>query len=251
MEITINVPTTLSEINLKKYQLYLSTEENSNDDEFVAQKMIEIFCDITLKDIVKIKLKSRDELIAHFSELFQSTPKFQTRFTIGDTEFGFIPELEEISLGEYIDIENNMKSWQTFHKAMAVMYRPIKIRKGDKYDIVDYKPNPDSQELMKYAPLDVCLAASVFFWNLGNALLPAILNYIQSEMKKNPETLRTFQKQLNLPNNGDGINQFMHSLKETWQDSMKLPSSDLLNASRFLHSSIKKTKLKEDNLKDN
>lgn len=247
MEISINVPTSLSEISLKKYQSFIAMEENSNDDEFVAQKMIEIFCDITLKDIVKIKLKSRDELITHFSELFQTKPKFQHRFKLGDVEYGFIPELEEISLGEYIDLESNMNDWPSFHKAMAVMYRPITISRGDKYDIEEYNPTPEKQELMKYAPIDVCLAASLFFWNLGNALFPATLNYMQNEMTKNPKAMRTFQKQLNLPNDGDGISQYMHSLKETFLNSMRLPSYDLLNASRFLPSKRKKAKLSDVN----
>ena len=58
MEIDLNVPTSLSEISLKRYQTYVAMQENSNDDEFVAQKMIEIFCDVTLKDICTKKLQS-------------------------------------------------------------------------------------------------------------------------------------------------------------------------------------------------
>ena len=251
MELKLNVPTSLNEISLKRYQSFISMQEKSNDDEFIAQKMIEIFCDITLKDIVKIKLSSLNELVGHFTELFAEKPKFTTTFKIGDTEFGFIPELEEITFGEYVDLESSLGSWQTFHKAMAVMYRPIKKRIGNKYDIQDYNPNPDMQELMKYAPMDVCISASLFFWTLGNELLQVTLNYLEKEIKKNPEVLKTFQKQLNLQNNGDGINHYMQSLKETLQDSMKLPSSDLLNASRFSRLKSKKAKLKNDNLTDN
>lgn len=247
MELSINVPTSLNEISLKKYQAYIAMQENSNDDEFVAQKMIEIFCDVTLKDIVKIKLTSLNELVGHFAALFQTQPKFQTTFKIGDTEFGFIPELEEITFGEYVDLEASMNSWQTFHKAMAVMYRPIKRRIGEKYDIQEYNPNPDMQELMKYAPLDVCLSASLFFWTLGNELFPAILTYMEKEMKTNPEAMKILAKRLNLPNGGDGINRFMHSLKETWVNSMTLPNSDLLNASRFSHLKRRKLKLKNAN----
>jgi len=46
---------------------------------------------------------------------------------------------------------------------MAVRFRPIKEKHGDKYSIVDYEPNEDMQELMKFAPLDVAISASVFF----------------------------------------------------------------------------------------
>jgi hypothetical protein len=251
MELQINVPTSLKEISLKRYQSFIAMQEKSNDEEFIAQKMIEIFCDITLKDIVKIKLTSLNELIGHFTALFAEQPKFQSTFKIKNMEFGFIPELEEITFGEYVDLDSSLNNWQTFHKAMAVLYRPIKRRIGEKYEIEDYNPNPDMQDLMRFAPLDVCIAASLFFWNLEKELVPATLNYLEAEIRKNPEALMTFQKQLNLQNNGDGINQFMHLLREMWEDSTRLPNYDLLNASRFSRLKNKKAKLKKDNLKDN
>lgn len=251
MELQINVPTSLNEISLKSYQAFIAMQEKSNYEEFIAQKMIEIFCDITLKDIVKIKLTSLNELIGHFTNLFAEKPKFQPTFKIKNIEFGFIPELEEITFGEYVDLDSSLNNWQTFHKAMAVLYRPIKRRIGEKYEIEDYNPNPDMQDLMRFAPLDVCIAASLFFWNLEKELLPVTLNYLEKEIKKNPEALTTFQKQLNLQNSGDGINQFMHLLREMLEDSTRLPNYDLLNASRFSHLKNKKQRLKKDNLKDN
>jgi hypothetical protein len=250
MDLKINVPTDLSEITLKRYQAYIDMQEKSNDEEFVAQKMIEIFCDIQLKDIVKIKLTSLQELVVHFIKLFDTKPKFKPTFKIKDMEFGFIPELEEITFAEYVDLESTLSSWSTFHRAMAKLYRPITKKQGNKYQIAEYDPKPEIEELMKNAPLDVCIAASLFFWNLGNELMPAILNYLEKEIKKNPETLTILAKQLNLQSNGDGIKAYMHSLKETLQSSMRLPNLDLLNASHFSLLNSRKTKLKKDNLKE-
>ena len=252
MKLEINVPSSLSEIPLKHYQDFLKVQADSNDEEFVAQKMIEIFCGISLKDVVKMKLTSLNELIAHFTQLFSEKPKFQNRFKItseeGEIEFGFIPELEQISFGEYVDLESHLTNWETYHKAMAVMYRPIIKTRKDKYDILPYEPNKDFQDLMKFAPLDVVIASSVFFWNLGNELLQATLSYLENEMKKNKNLSATFQKQLNLQNDGDGINQYMLSLKETLQNSMKLPDTNLLNVLPISSLKSKKTILKEDNL---
>jgi len=251
MEIQINVPTSLNEIPLKHYVDFLKVQESSNDEEFVAQKMIEIFCGIRLVDVAKIKLTSLNEMVVHFTELFNQKPKFQQTFKIGDIEFGFIPNLEDISFGEYVDLENNLQSWDSFNKAMAVMYRPIKTRIKDKYDIQEYSGTKEYQDLMQFAPLDVCIAASVFFYNLSNELLAATLNYLQKQIKKDPNLSTTLVKQLNLPSNGDGISQYMDSLKETLQSSMKLPSSDYLNVSRILRSNTKKTKLKKESLNAN
>jgi len=252
MKLEINVPSSLSEIPLKHYQDFLKVQADSNDEEFVAQKMIEIFCGITIKDVVKMKLTSLNELITHFMKLFSDKPKFQNRFKIkaeeGEIEFGFIPELEEISFGEYVDLESHITNWETYHKAMAVMYRPIIKTRKDKYDILPYEPNKDFQELMKFAPLDVVIASSVFFWTLGNELLQATLNYLEKEMKKNKTLSTTFQKQLNLQNDGDGINQYMLSLKENLQSSMTLPITDLLNVSHISSLKSKKTISNADNL---
>ena len=207
MEVQINVPSTLKEIPLKHYQDFLRVQRDSTDEEFVAQKMVEIFCGIRLIEVAKIKLTSLNELIAHFTQLFNQVPKFTPKFMIGDIEFGFIPELEEITFGEYVDLDSHLQSWDKFHKAMAVLYRPIKTRSGDKYEIAEYNPNKDMEELMQYAPLDVCIAASVFFWTLESDLLQATLNYLETEMKKEKSLSQTLAKQLNLANDGDGISQ--------------------------------------------
>jgi hypothetical protein len=251
MEVQINVPSTLNEIPLKHYQDFLNVQKNSSDEEFVAQKMVEIFCGIRLIEVAKIKLTSLNELIAHFTTLFSQVPKFQPTFKIGDIEFGFIPELEEISFGEYVDLDSHLQSWDNFHKAMSVLYRPIKTRKGDKYDIKDYDPNIDMQELMKFAPLDICIAASVFFWTLESDLLQATLNYLETEIAKEKNLSLTLAKQLNLPKDGDGIKAFMQSLKETSLSLTKSPNQDLLGVLPISPSRSKKTKLNTDNSKDN
>jgi hypothetical protein len=250
MEIQVKVPTSLNEIPLKHYVDFLNVQKGSNDEEFIAQKMIEIFCGIRLAEVAKIKLTSLNEMVRHFTNLFDTKPKFQQRFTIGDIEFGFIPNLEDISFGEYVDLENYLQSWETYNKAMAVMYRPIKTRKGDKYEIHEYTASKDHQELMQFAPLDVCIAASVFFYSLGNELLTATLNYLERQMKTNPNLSETIANQLSLPNNGDGISQYMHSLKEMLQSSMRLPHLNLLNVSPISPLKSKKTKLNNDNSKN-
>ena len=250
MDIQINVPTTLNEIPLKHYQDFLKVQQDSTDEEFIAQKMVEIFCGIKLHEVAKIKLTSLNELIHHFTSLFAEKPKFTPKFKIGDIEFGFIPELEEITFGEYVDLESHLQSWDNFHKAMAVLYRPIKTRRLEKYDIVEYNPTPEMDDLIKYAPLDVCIAASVFFWTLESELLQATLNYLETEITKEQSLSLTLAKQLNLASGGDGIKAFMLSLKETLQSLTSSQNQDLLNVLPILPLRSKKTKLKEDNLKE-
>ena len=182
MKLELLIPTSLSEIPLKHYQEFRKVAENSNDEEFISEKMIELFCGIELKDVIKIKASDISEMVQHFNKLFSGKQNFKHRFKIGDLEFGFVTDLENISWGEYIDIERNLTSWDTMHKAMAAMYRPITKRKGEKYEIEEYNGTSTYAEVMKYAPLDVVFGASVFFWSLGSELLTALMDYLEREM---------------------------------------------------------------------
>ena len=170
MKLDILLPTNLSEIPLSRYQEFIAMKEKSNDEEFIAQKMIQIFCGMKLGEVAKIKMKHLNELIAHFTKVFSEKPQLIRKFKIKDIEFGFIPKFDDISFGEYVDLENYMKDWKTYHKALSVMYRPIKNTNKDKYEIVDYEPNEDMQDLMKFAPLDVAISSSFFFVKFRNRI---------------------------------------------------------------------------------
>jgi hypothetical protein len=229
MKLELTIPTDLNEITLGQYQQFIKVKEATTDNEMLAEKMIQIFCGIELKEVVNIKFTEVQKLVEHFNKLFSETPKFTPTFKIKDMEFGFIPDLENISFGEYVDLEENLKSWETYHKAMAVMYRPIKMKRKDGHEIYKYTGTAEFSDLMKFAPLGVVLSSSVFFWNLGSELLQSTIHYLEQEITKNPKILEILAKQHNFKNNGVGINQFMHSLKEMSANLTELPKWDYLN----------------------
>ena len=71
------------------------------------------------------------------------------------------------------------------HKAMAVLFRPIKQKQRDKYLIEDYEGSHKYSESMKEMPLDVVMGAMVFFYNLTNVLLKSIPSYLEKEARRN------------------------------------------------------------------
>ena len=226
MKTEIVIPTSLSEIPLKSYQEFMKVVEKSNDEEFIGQKTIEIFCGLKMKDVVKVKWSDVKSLTLHLNEIFKAKPKFQATFKINDTEFGFIPNLEDMTFGEYIDLESNISSVETFHKAMAVMYRPITKKVKDRYEIFEYTGTDEFSDVMKFAPLNVVLGATVFFSTLGSDLVQHTLTSLETEIKKNPKIM-TLAKERNLINDGDGTIQSMRFLRETLQSLMTLPSWEL------------------------
>ena len=247
MKLDILLPTNLSEIPLSRYQEFIAMKEKSNDEEFIAQKMIQIFCGMKLGEVAKIKMKHLNELIAHFTKVFSEKPQLIRKFKIKDIEFGFIPKFDDISFGEYVDLENYMKDWKTYHKALSVMYRPIKNTNKDKYEIVDYEPNEDMQDLMKFAPLDVAISSSFFLSSLGIELLKATQTYLKKELKTMTDSTN-LAKDTNLAKTGVGMEVSMDWLTETLQSLMKSQATDLLNVSRILPSKSKNTKSKPEKL---
>jgi hypothetical protein len=249
MKLDLTVPESIAEIPLLNYQKFLKVQQNSNDEEFIAQKMIEIFCGIDLKDVATIKVKDMNNLVEHFNTIFSVKPKFYQTFKLKEMEFGFIPNLEEISWGEYIDLEHHLNDWEGFHKAMAVMYRPITKKSKDKYEIAPYTAGEEYHELMKYMPMEIAISARVFFYHLGNELLNSTLSYLEGQMirMKSRKGRRISQRGDNLLSNGDGILAYMQSLKEISLSLMKLPDTDYINVSPTLPSKSRKQKLNKEN----
>lgn len=230
MKIELTIPTSLDEIPLMHYQKFMEVSKNSNDDEFTAQKMIQIFCGIELKEVVKIAFNDMVDLVNHFNKLFSEIPKLKPTFKIKDLELGMIPNFDKITWEEYIELESQFKDFDTFHKAMAVLYRPvIEKNKKNQYLIAPFNNVEEFSDLMKYTPLSVVLSSHVFFLNLERELLEATLNYLEIQMKKlNKSNRMILAKKINLANNGDGINQFMQSQRETLQDLMKSSEPNFL-----------------------
>ena len=222
MKVEINVPDSLNEITLSQYQRFekLNTEENQGST-FLLQKMVEIFCNLDLKDVAEIKYKSVQEIAVHLNKVFDTKHTLIPTFELGGVEYGFIPVLDDMTLGEYIDLDENLGDWSNMHKAMSVLYRPIKFKKGHKYNIEPYN---GMNERLKQMPLDVVFSAMVFFYNLNNELVGTILNYLQKETNK----LTTQQKE-RLEASGVGINQSMELLKEMLPSLMRLPDSTYTN----------------------
>jgi len=228
MKLELIVPTSLKDIPLKSYQTFVKMREASTDEDFVAQKMIEIFCGIELKDVVKMRLTDVNELLVSFNQMFNEKPKFQNRFNLHGIEYGFIPKLEDLTLEEFTNLEQLMKSWDTFHMAMAVMYRPVKLEVKGTYEIHDYFYSEDMGEIFKLCPLDIALSARVFFWNLASELLSAIPSYLEKELAKNPSLM----KEVNSANNGGGIRFIMHLLTENLKTLDLSENENLLRLSR-------------------
>ncbi len=218
---TINIPESLKEIKLKQYQNFSKTNEGSDDEQFIVHRLISIFCGVTMKEALNIKLTEAEAIAEDIVEVLNLDGKLQTTFTHNGKTWGMIPNLNDISLGEYVDLEEGLKSVQTFNRAMAVLYRPVTKKFANIYDIEPYEGASKYQEEAKDFPMDVVQAAVVFFWTLSNESLEHSPLYFQNQSKGTSQK-KTSQLQDSLLKNGAGLEQYTNLASLMLTDLKKL-----------------------------
>ena len=210
MKLNIKIPSSLKEITLRQYKRYLKLQETVKDERFLNAKMIEIFCNVELKDVMLLKLNDSNEIISMLSELFERKPSLVSKFKLNGLEYGFQPQLDDLTLGEYIDLDTYIGDWENMEKAMNVLYRPVIVKLKEKYSIEEY--NTETSEQLLDMPMDAAMSSIFFLWNLGLELSKTMTSSLAEE---ETEVLTQY---LNSQKSGVGINQFTDSLKGILQD---------------------------------
>jgi len=210
MNVNITIPTDLSEITLRQYKHFLKIQKGVDDEKFLNAKIIEIFCKMSLDEVMRLKFNDSEFIVKTLTEMFEQKPNLVTSFKLDKVNYGFHPQLDDLTLGEYIDLDTFIGDWENIEKAMAVLYRPVVNKMKDKYIIEDYKVGKD-QEILDM-PMDAVLSSIFFLWNLGIDLSKAMMNYLDKEQTQALTQYLTSQP------NGGGITQFTDLLKETLQD---------------------------------
>ena len=206
MKFELTIPSDLSEISLKQYKKFLKIQESNEDSYFLQCKMIEIFCNLDAKSVRLLKLTDADRVVQILNKMFEAKPQLIRTFKLGNIEYGVIPNLDEISLGEYVDLDTYMGDWQNMQIAMNVLYRPIKERIGDKYLIKEY--DVESKDILEEIPMDVVFGSIFFLYNLGIDLSKAMMDYLEDNQMDNLMEQQIFQESM------DGIKaSSLHSLK--------------------------------------
>ena len=204
------IPDTLNEITLGQYQKYLKYQKDNDDENFLAIKMIEVFCGLRNTTVRAMKAKSIRDITRILTDMFSEKPQLVKQFEMKGITYGFIPDLENMSFGEYIDLDTFIGDSENLHKAMGVLYRPITQSYKDKYIIEKY--TGDKYEDMINMPMDAVLSSILFFYHLGMELSTTMLNSLETQEEEN------LVQYLNSTVSGDGINQFSVSLKGILED---------------------------------
>tara|TARA_R110000787_G_scaffold77086_1_gene169662 strand:+ start:8025 stop:8678 length:654 start_codon:yes stop_codon:yes gene_type:complete len=211
MKLNLKIPTSLNEVTLRQYKEFLKIQENEKDNLLLNAQMIKIFCNQELENVMLLKVNDVEEITNSITEMFSEKPALVKKFSLGNVNYGFHPKMQELSLGEYIELDTYIGDWNNIEKAMNVLYRPILVTLKDSYSIKEH--DVENAESVLDMPMDAVLSSIFFLWNLGLELSQTMTNYLDNQVES--ETLTQY---LNFQANGNGIKAYTASLKEILQD---------------------------------
>lgn len=225
--INIITPESLADMTLSQFVEYKNMVLNlgdNTDNAFYRCKVVSIFCNLPLS-IVRNNIRAHDlqTISDDIVKVLEAKPTYEQEdpllyFDINGKQFGFIPDFEGMTAGEFADISTYIKEWDTMDRALAVMYRPIiNARKRNSIGITQYELEPyvssdKYREVMLKLPLDKALRASFFLTNSFAILKMYLVDFLSSKISENPKLLTHLKQNLQL--SGDGIRDSLSSLKK-------------------------------------
>ena len=177
-EIELKVPTSYADITLKQWiELQNELEAYKDDGDAVTALMLYHLCGLEPKYLKGIALDDYALVKTQLESFLGNTDlPLQRIITIDGIEYGFEPNLSQMSYGAFADITQYKdltidKNWA---KIMSVLYRPIKHKKGEMYSIEAYDGEM-REDIFLNVGMDVHFGALFFFVNLLMDLLKGIL----------------------------------------------------------------------------
>ena len=199
----ITIPETLDEILLGQFQRFHKATDGEKDVDTVNKLALNIFFGIPIKDFERVKARDVHTLVAMLNKALTTPPKLKMRFEMNGVEYGFIPNLNDISFGELINLDANA-GMDKLHLVMRILFRRI-VDSNDKgmYKIASYNNDPTDEEvlIMKDMPTGVALSAVNFIMTLGIQLTATTLKSSMSQASQ--QKLKEM-----LQKSGSGLGQF-------------------------------------------
>tara|TARA_R100001163_G_scaffold13569_3_gene12595 strand:+ start:4838 stop:5437 length:600 start_codon:yes stop_codon:yes gene_type:complete len=181
----ISIPTEWEEVSVLKYQKYTSAVKDLTDEDEIAKQTISVLCDIPMNVLSHIKLKDLKVIQKSLHKLINKPVNKQiiNKINIDGKVFGFHPKIDDLTMGEYVDIETFAKE-NDLASMMSVLYRPITKEQGNRYNIEPYHiSHIDNKKHFENLSINIANAVVVFFWNLGNQQLKTIHQFLKQTEK--------------------------------------------------------------------
>lgn len=223
------IPTDLKEITLSQYKRYQKVvADNADDETYICIQMVAIFCNIEVADVMKLPAIEFADIVKTIAQTLDQSPSLTKTFKMNGVHYGFIPNMERISLGEHATIDTCMGKDELTELMLSVMYRPIKRKAGEFYEIEEFTGDESLALNFNDTPMHIVRGAMVFFWTLFSELLNHTLCSIPKMAQREKLNLEAA-----LPSVGDGINPLSQLAENLKYEFQTLEKNLFLNHSRY------------------
>jgi len=201
---TYNLINSWDDVTLDKWAKLIDSKSKSKTKE--ALDTISLLSDIPRKLVKELSINDVSNILNRVAALQnKASSRLKRIIKVDDVEYGFHPDLSEITLGEYADIETYIQNGmeKNLSKLMAVLYRPVVEKNGKYYSIEKYNGSGvrmRSEKFKKMKAADVN-SSLVFFWTLGNELSTILPLYLMERMEEVKQSLQM----RSLQQSGDGL----------------------------------------------
>jgi hypothetical protein len=172
--------------------------KNAGDNVFLQAQVVTGYTKEQLRE------KSMDDIAPSITKFIEECKdynqnKLEKYIRIGDKVMGFHPNLEAMSFGEYLDLNQLVSSDFTNNlpKIMSILYRPLVSEFMHNYEIEKYDSNVHIKNADLFREVDMAYVngAMVFFCLLREDLLSSSLKFLDQQMMKQMEESLTMIEQ--------------------------------------------------------
>ena len=186
---TFNLITSWEDVTLEKWLKLISLEGLTGAKE--SLEIISVLSDMPKKLILELGINDVAKIMTRLNNMHREEEvKLKMLFELEGKEYAFHPQLEDMTLGEWADIETFIKEGleNNLHNIMAVLFRPVIERENEAYIIQAYDGNIAVRaEKFKKMSAEQVKAALVFFWTFVNAFSTILLSYLKERLKEKPK----------------------------------------------------------------
>ena len=182
------LPTSWDEVSVAQYsKLMLAIEKEGTTEIELMIKSLEALVGIDGGILSRVPIKMLREAYKQLGELTSNMPSNELSrvVEIDGIEYGIIPDFNELTLGEFVDLDNYLQdNYNNLNKIFAVLYRPVIERDGNNYNIEPYslKNISDRRELFNNRlSIDTVYGALVFFCSIGSKHIESTLSSLEEE----------------------------------------------------------------------
>jgi hypothetical protein len=187
-EVKLTIPNEWSDITIGIYQEYVKIQESKASEKNKVIRSLALLCNTSPFVVKKMAYTDLLEIMNIIKGMIDTEPKeedFVKVFTFSHIEFGFVPNLNKLTTGEYIDLESYCKNpIENLHIIMSILYRKVTNKVNDRYAIEPYNPDEFKEELFKDCPMNIALSSLGFFLTLGERLAKTSLRYLEKQEVK-------------------------------------------------------------------